>query len=269
MPRPRLIAIALLCWCLIPSSAFAWGEKGHRIVALVALEHLSPAARKGVAALLSADPDGRVRTLDDAAVWPDWIKQERPETKPWHFVDIEYSKNSYSRAVDCPGNDQSDCIIVRIDRFLGVLGNQGASTAERREALKFLAHLVGDLHQPLHCAERNHDRGGNNVKVKWFGKKMNLHVLWDAGIIDRAGLTAGEFAELLLEDVTAPQVSAQQAGTVVAWAEAAHTLARSHAYRGLGNGLLGQRYYDQTADAVDEQLLKAGLRLARLLNSAF
>ena len=269
MTRRALIPVVSVClFVAIPSASYAWGEKGHRIVALVADAHLTPTVRAAVVALLATDTDPRVHSLDDAAVWPDLIKNARPDTKPWHFVDIPRAEKHYDAMRDCPGETGDDCIVVRIEQFRTTLKTATATTGARLEALKFLAHFLGDLHQPLHCADDN-DRGGNDVQVKWFGKKLNLHSLWDSGIVDKAGLSNADFADELLNAVKPEKVAALQVGTVVEWAEAAHLVAKTHAYKITTNHLLGQAYYNANADTVDDQLTKAGLRLARILNESF
>jgi hypothetical protein len=169
MTRRAVIFVVSVCLSLaVPSASYAWGEKGHRIVALVADAHLTATARAAVATLLAIDTDPRVHSLDDAAVWPDLIKNARPDTKPWHFVDIPRAEGHYDAMRDCSGETHDDCIITRIEQFGTILKTATAAPAARLEALTFLAHFLGDLHQPLHCADDN-DRGGNDVEVKWFG----------------------------------------------------------------------------------------------------
>jgi len=268
----RLIAISL-CLLGMSPSLYAWGPKGHRIVALIAESQLTDAAKQGIRDLLDTETDPRVTSLPDAAIWPDLIKGDRPETKPWHFVDIlitgrNQPNNVYDQLRDCA---DGNCIIPKVDEFRAILKDQQASMSARLEALKFITHFIGDLHQPLHCAD-NHDKGGNDVKTKFFGKTMNLHSLWDSGIIDHAGLDEGTFASELLDHIDAAKIPSIQAGTVVDWANASHALAKRHSYklpRGSQPFLLGQAYYNANADTVDEQLTKAGLRLARILNESF
>ena len=159
----------------------------------------------------------------------------------------------------------------RIDAFTAILKDTTKSLGDRLEALKFVEHLIGDLHQPLHCAD-NMDRGGNDVSVKWFGKKTNLHSVWDSSIIDKAGLTPDVFASDLLDNIsklTASQIASIQSGTLADWALESHTLARTHAYKLSNSHLLGQNYYNTNADTVDARLTNAGLRLAKVLNDSF
>jgi len=128
------------------------GEKGHRIVALIAQDKLTPAAKTAVADLLSVETDTRVHSFEDGAVWPDLIKGQRPETKPWHFVDIQKALTTYNPTRDCTEAGPVNCIIPRIEAFTTILKDKTKPLAERLEALKFIEHLVGDLHSP--CTAR-------------------------------------------------------------------------------------------------------------------
>ena len=272
MQRTTRVTALALCLLALAPPTYAWGPKGHRIVAIVAEAHLTTAAKQAIQDLLDTETDPRVTSLADAAIWPDLIKRDRPETKPWHFVDILVSapgavNNKYDQARDCA---DGECIVPKIAEFRATLKDPSASMTARLEALKFISHFIGDLHQPLHCADK-HDRGGNDVDVKFFGKRMNLHSLWDTGIIEHAGLDEQSFATELLESIDAEKIPTIQAGEVVDWTNASHALAKNHAYK-LPAGslkLLGQNYYNSNADIVDTQLTKAGLRLARILNESF
>ena len=258
--RRALFLVGLLGF-LFPVPIGAWGDAGHRIVALVAADRLSPAVATAAHNLLEG------KTLAEVATEADRIRQFRPETKNWHFVDIPKNATDYDPTRDCQPTDNGDCAIAAIERFRTTLADATKPTADRKEALTFLVHLLGDLHQPLHCANNN-DRGGNEVKVKWFGKRSNLHAIWDTGIIEEAALTDREFADEIAGGVTAAEVASIQAGTVIDWALEAHKLAKTHAYKISASKLLGPQYYDANADTVDQQLLRAGLRLAKVLNEA-
>ena len=140
----------------------------------------------------------------------------------------------------------------KIAEFRDLLKNSSASLEARLEALKFITHFIGDLHQPLHVSD-DHDRGGNEVHVRFFGKSMNLHSVWDAGIIDHAGLDEDTFASELLNNIDATKIASIQAGSVIDWTNATHTLAKPHVYKLPGGDTpkLGQNYYDLNADTVD------------------
>jgi len=239
------------------TSAFAWGPRGHRITAIIAERHLSDTAAAQVDALLEGD------RLVDVATWADDVRNARPETKEMHFVDIPRSAAAYDASRDC-AND--DCVIAAIEHFREVLGDTSNSDEDRAEALKFLVHFVGDMHQPLHCADDN-DRGGNDVRVKFFGGKSNLHQVWDSRILDRAKIPDDEDYADRLEATLAPGDETQiTKGDPVKWANATHTLAVNNAYVLPANKTLGQTYVNKNLPVVNRQLLRGGLRLAKILN---
>src|SRR5580692_10642005 len=165
---PLLLAASFIS----PSEAFAWGDEGHRIVALIAASELTPQAKTQVESLLGGDASS---SMADLSTWADEIKFHRHETSPWHYVDIEIDSTGYDPARDCP---TGDCVVAQIERDERIVGDRSLAMPVRAEALKFLIHFVGDLHQPLHCAD-NHDRGGNEVKVILGRRSTNLHAVWD------------------------------------------------------------------------------------------
>ena len=264
------IGALLVCLCAGQATSHAWGERGHRTVALIAQDRLSPSARAAIADLLSVETDPRVHSLEDGATWPDLIRRDRPETGAWHFVSIGLDHTDYIPERDCTEAGPADCLVPRIESFTAILRDKSRSLAARLEALKFVVHLVGDLHQPLHCADHM-DRGGNDVEVRWFGKRTELHAVWDSSIIERAGETPDVFAGELINTInrlSPARIAAIQAGTTSDWVVASHALAKARAYRLPRNRRLGQSYYDANVDTVDDQLINGGLRLARILNDS-
>jgi hypothetical protein len=259
-----LFLLVTLMSCTAPI-ANAWGASGHRIVAIIAARHLKPQARQRIAQIL-----GPHVSLESVANYADAVRNSRPETYNFHFVDIPKSANNYDPDRDCRMDpEKGDCVIAALERFKAQVNDPHESLAKRRFALKFIVHLVGDLHQPLHCADNNNDHGGGRVNVKWFGTSTNLHKVWDTEIIDAARLTDNEFADALDSDLTAAQIQTRQQGTVLQWVLESHRLAREHAYAIPDNKELDQEYYDANSGIVDEQLLRGGLRLAKFLNSIF
>ena len=176
--RIRIALITALL--LLPSLAFAWGPEGHAIIAQIAEDRLAPAARQQVDQLLDGD------SLAVVASWADEIRIHRPDTAQWHFVDIPKNANDYDPARDCRPTPRGDCIIAAIDRELAILRDASADKDKRAEALKFIVHFVGDLHQPLHCAD-DHDRGGNDVTVKFFRRTTNCTRSGTVGSFRRRG----------------------------------------------------------------------------------
>lgn len=173
---------------LVPSPALAWGKTGHRVVAAIADTQLSGLARAQVEEIL-----GPGESLDEAANWPDEMRSApgtfwQKTATPWHYVTL--NGIIYDHAP--PEGDALEAL----GRFSKTLRDPTASRDDRQEALRFIVHLVGDLHQPLHNGKCC-DRGGNDVKVTWFGKPTNLHAVWDSQLVDDEQLSFTELAAKL------------------------------------------------------------------------
>jgi nuclease S1 len=260
LPRPQLaLALALL---LLPSSLHAWAREGHEIIAIIAEPRLQPEVRDAVVALLEGT------TFIRAANWAD---KDR-ETAPWHYVNIDIMDTEYDAARVCP---QDQCVIGQIERFRRELANADGDVRKRQKALKYLIHLVGDLHQPLHAGD-NQDRGGNDVQVEFIGETINpyshqpwnLHAVWDSGILEVRDPDAHHYAERLNAWLKSQPAGAFQDGSVVDWAMESHRIAKDHVYVLPLDLKLGEDYYRANVPVVDQQLAKAGVRLAKLLNEA-
>lgn len=113
--------------------------------------------------------------MEVASTWADEIRRDRPETAPWHYVDIKVTSTGLDRGRNCPGDD---CVVAQIEKDLAIVRDRTLAPPIRAEALRFLIHFVGDLHQPLHAAD-SHDRGGNEVRVVLDGELTNLRAVWD------------------------------------------------------------------------------------------
>jgi hypothetical protein len=187
MKARHLLAFVASVTAVTPSPALAWGKTGHRVVAALADPQLSGLARAHVQELLGVD------SLVEAATWPDDMRSA-PETfwqktaTPWHYVTL--NGIVYDRT---PSEGDA---LEALDRFRATLRDPSASLADKRLALRFVVHLVGDLHQPLHVGKCC-DRGGNEVKVKWFGRDLNLHSVWDSALVDEEQLSFTEMAAKL------------------------------------------------------------------------
>jgi hypothetical protein len=194
------------------------------------------------------------------ANWADEIRDARPQTGPWHYVDVPLQAGSYHAGRDCAGGD---CVVAQIDRDRRILADRKAGTAARTEALRFLIHFVADLHQPLH-AEDNGDKGGNQVRVRIGRMRANLHKVWDHDVV------------LPLEGSALGPVSPAQrrdwaSGTPARWANESHAIAREHIYPplwGARDVQLPRDYGLREAPLVRILLSKAGTRLAWLINTA-
>ncbi|MCX6628540.1 MAG: S1/P1 nuclease [Candidatus Solibacter sp.] len=256
----RLAVILVLCGSL---PAFGWGPEGHNLIARLAAAHLTPAAAARVAEIL-----GPGITLQSIASWPDQIRRDRAETGPWHYVDIPIDRPRLDMARDCP---KGDCVLAKIEDFKKVLADPAATAVQRKEALMFLVHFVGDMHQPLHSAD-NKDKGGNDVKVDFFGRSSNLHSVWDSGLLGRLGQEDALFTQYS-EDLTEKLVQKWGKGTPEAWAEQSHKVGQKVVYGKLPKATAGAQVkvdatYERVAGPViREQIEKAGARLAAVLNA--
>ncbi len=260
----RSICFAILLCGSVPSQAFAWGAEGHRIVAEIAEQYLEPATARQVRDLLALD---NVTTLADVANWADQIRPLRRDTAPWHFVDIPIGANGYDHTRDCPNDD---CVVAKIEQFAAELHNRELSPRMRLDALKFVVHFVGDVHQPLHASD-NGDRGGNEIKVEFLGHRTNLHAVWDTGIL--APAVQGDeraYALRLMRSITPADLARWRAGSAVDWANESHAVAVRVIYGELPHspGILSASYEAAALPIVNEQLEMAGVRLAALLNAA-
>jgi hypothetical protein len=258
----RRAAAAFALTLVVASSALGWGQEGHRVVAIIAERHLTAKARERVRQILG--PEG---SLAAVSTWADEIRPSRPETAPWHYIDIPLDASAIDPARDCP---KGDCVTAAITRFVAVLRNTASSPDAKSEALKFVVHFVADLHQPLHCSD-NHDRGGNDVHVKFFGENGNLHSVWDTLLIERIDSNTESYAKRLDAALTDSSIGAFEQGMVEDWALESHSVAVKVAYGALPSGGtldLGADYFQAASPAVDVQLWTAGIRLALILNEA-
>jgi len=184
----RLLVAAFLAAAALPSPALAWGKTGHRVVAAIADTQLSGLARAHIREIL-----GPGESLVDAANWPDEMRSApgkfwQKTATPWHYVTL--NGIVYDHAP--PEGDALEAL----EHFRKVLQDPKADLADKQMALRFIIHIVGDLHQPLHVGKCC-DRGGNDVKVTFFGKPTNLHGVWDSQLVDEEQLSYSELAEKL------------------------------------------------------------------------
>jgi hypothetical protein len=181
------LAAAAIAVAAIPSPALAWGKTGHRVVAALADPQLSGLARAHVKELLGVD------SLDEAATWPDDMRSApgqfwQKTASPWHYVTLNGIVYDHAPS-------EGDALEA-LNRFRATLLDPNASLADKKLALRFVVHIVGDLHQPLHVGKCC-DKGGNEVKVKWFGGDLNLHSVWDSALVDEEQLSFTEMAAKL------------------------------------------------------------------------
>lgn len=258
----------LLLGLAMPQNCWAWGREGHRLTALVAEQYLTPETKAQITELLHNE------SLADVAPWADSYRADHPETAKWHYVDIPSAEAKFDRNRDCPVSETDpkspwrDCVTDRILYFEGRLGDASLSAAERAVALKFVVHLIGDIHQPFHAYAD--DRGGNNIRVTFLGSAVcgtyacNLHGVWDDSIIEEQGLNETKYTERLLQEIKSNDWERLAGGEPTTWANISHHYALEAV---APNGaLITHEYVAEEAKVVDAQLALAGLRMARVLN---
>jgi len=265
----RRLILALAIAVLMPATGHAWGSKGHKVVAALSLEYLSDGARAEIASLLGPD-DGK---YINAAVWADQIRNDRPKTKPWHFVDIPNNAAGYDPSRDCKNQN---CAVAQIDLFAKQLADRKLSKAKRAEALKFVIHFVGDIHQPMHGAEDDDDQGGNLVFVTVDGITDKLHSVWDTLLVNKLGGSPEEIAENLESRISDADVKKFGNGTAKDWAEESHKIAHDFIYaqsKGKEHDednpvVLPNDYLAKALPIVRSRLSLGAVRLAMVLNKA-
>lgn len=263
---PRIASLLLLALLALPAppavatpapSALRWGKSGHRIIARVAASQLTPLTRQRVHELLGDE------TLASIAPWGDEIRAERPNTANWHYIDIPVTDSLYRPERYCPDG----CIITALKTQLALLANQSTPRSQRAEALKWVVHLVGDLHQPLHVGERG-DRGGNDVKITWEGRPSNLHRLWDSQLLEADGLDENAWVTRFEREIAQRGDLVQvRMGTPESWAMESHAISRDVVYPFLPPSLdVTKRYFEEVHTVMEDQIFRASVRLASLLN---
>ncbi len=251
----------IICLCFIVTSslgqAFGWGQTGHRVVGLVAEQHLNKKARKKVLLILGNNSLAEVSNfMDDVKSDPAYN-----HTHDWHWVTIP-DNMKYEQTQKNPNGD----LIMKIEELVQALKTHNLPAAHEQENLKFLIHLVGDLHQPLHVGGKD-DAGGNNVKLQWFGHPSNLHRVWDSDIIDGKNLSYTELASFLDEPGKA-QIKNWQSTNVRDWAYGMMPF-RPQVYAIPAEGKLGYRYSYDNFGTIQKLLMQGGIRLAGLLNQIY
>lgn len=250
-----LLALALA----LAAPAAAWGPTGHRITGALADHYLSPRARAGVMEILGTE------SLADASTWADHMRSApglfwRVTASPWHFVTVPDGR----RWRDQPPPGEGDALTA-LERFAATIRDPAAPLAERKLALRFAIHIVGDLSQPLHVG-RPGDRGGNDIKVRFFGRETNLHAVWDGDLIDHERLSFSEWADRLHRRLTPEELRAWSSPDPEQWVDDAVAI-RGALYP--ADPELRFDYVFLQRERLDQQLAKGGLRLAAWLNRLF
>jgi hypothetical protein len=262
------VPIAALLIVVQAAPARAWAPLGHRLAGRLAERHLTPQANAAVKELFEPG-----ETMAEASTWADEHRRDIKGSGPWHYVDVPLDQDRYDDrfAGDTP---EKGYIVPKIREFRAVLKDRSRPLEERRMALRFLVHLVEDLHMPLHVGD-NHDRGGNDTQVRFFDEGTNMHRLWDGDMIARADADEDRWLANLVAMDTHEARTKAMAGTVEDWATES-LLAAREAYKDPATGRkiqpgtkLGEPYQATNLPVARRRLYQGGVRLAMVLNEVF
>lgn len=281
--RPvHAVALLLLLGLLLAGPVIAWSALGHKLVGELAQRHLTPAANAEVSRLLAGEPDP---TLAGVATWADTLRDSNPErfkqTSRWHYVNLSSDNCRYAPERDCK---DGECVIAAISAQRAILADRSQPIEARRDALKFIVHLVGDVHQPMHANARN-DQGGNKYQIslrtdiqpeayardRYVGGVMgtNLHSVWDYYVLAERGLDLEQYAARLDREPW-PPVLDRNAVTPASWASESCALTEARQLYPKQNGQevhkLDRSYSDKHRALAEQRIRIAAYRLATLLN---
>ncbi len=253
------IGLLLVCFSF---QSMAWGKLGHRIVGEIASSYLTAKAKKEIQLILGNE------SIAITSNWPDFIRSDTnyKYLNAWHYVDLE--KNlSFMVARDSLKTDTSANAYNKIDFLIQQLKNKSLPQADKLMYLRLLIHIVGDVHQPFHVGRKG-DRGGNDIKVSWFGESSNLHKIWDEEIIDYQQLSFTEYVNSI-NFTTLQQRNEWQKEPMDKWFYDSYEISERLHDDVKPNEKLGYNYNFKYIETLNNQLLKGGVRLAGILNQVF
>ena len=274
----RIHTFLVSCLLLFPLQALAWSNLGHRLVGDIAQRHLTPAANAQVAELLQGEAEP---SLAGVASWADTLRKSTPQSYPgsdrWHYVNFPANTCAYQPPRDCA---DGNCVVGQIERQRVILADRTRPLAARRDALKFLVHLVGDTHQPLHNSNRQ-DKGGNDYQISLRTPLVptgelarnyvdgvmgtNLHSIWDYYVLGSAALSAQDYADRLAVRAWPPK-HVSRSSRPADWAVESCKLISVHRLYPAGHKL-DQDYLQAQRPLAERQVQTAAKRLADLLNT--
>jgi len=249
--RSAATLICTMLACTMVGNAMAWGSQGHQVIASIAQAQLTPAAQREVGRLLAQEPG---QTLVAISTWAD--KHRNTVTAAWHYVNFPRDTCAYNEMRDCP---DGKCVVGAIEKQASIL-ERDVSDEKRLTALKYLVHLVADVHQPLHAGYLD-DKGGNKYQLQVFTRGSNLHALWDTELIRNLEVDTDELAKRLRASATT--ILSNDLSMSVAAEESCRIVGMSGFYP---SRKVGQDYVEKFTPVMEHRLATAGARLARLLN---
>ena len=248
---------------IVPCHSFAWGVLGHRIVGQIAESYLTSKAKMQVQKILGTE------TIAMASNWADFIKSDSAYDYiySWHFINLD-SGLTAAQVKSFLQKDTATDVYTKTNFLVKELKNKQLSMEKKRMYLKLLIHFVGDIHQPLHVGRKD-DLGGNRIKVLWFSTPTNLHAVWDEQLINFQQLSYTEYTNAINHTTTRQRLSWQKQ-TISEWINESYQIAQTlYSEVKQPDQKLGYRYNYDHIETLNDRLVKAGVRLAGLLNELF
>ncbi|HUB59831.1 MAG TPA: S1/P1 nuclease [Puia sp.] len=257
--------IALSLFSLVLSAALlSWGVTGHRTIGKIAANHLTPQATAAVRELIGDT------TLAEISTWPDEVRSQPAyrNTATWHYINLPLGLSFTEFEAKVKGMTREN-VYSALLRQEQILGSTASTRPQKVEALKYIVHFVGDLHQPMHVS-REEDKGGNTIQLNYDGNGTNLHALWDSKLIDHQGLTYEQMAEKY-DHATAAQIRQWQSEPLIQWIwESYQVSSRLYAeVDAMKSRTIDDSYYQAHIGIIGDRIEKAGIRLAGVLNEIF
>lgn len=253
----KITLIALL----IPTLCFGWGSEGHRITGAIAEMYMKDVTRSKINQILGYE------SVEDISNWLDWKRDDWGSASPFHYISMPPDATEF-KSEHCAS--KGVCAVSMIMKYKKRLQDKYESKEAKAEALKIIVHLFEDLHMPLHTGGKKGDYGGNGVKVVYFGKETNLHKVFDFEEIQHSGKSEEQIVYELTKDLTKERIQHIQYGTLTDWINDSHKHVvpiydRLPKPKGEFH-VLDQAYADYVSQVINEQMLEAGIRLAKYLD---
>ncbi|EOR96253.1 endonuclease [Arcticibacter svalbardensis MN12-7] len=247
---------------IIAITLISWGAAGHKTIAKIAENHLTPKAKDAIKVLLGDE------NMTEVAPWADQLRNDTDykNTAAWHYLNVPLglSYEQFSKTVKEQGANN---IYGALIKFEAELTSNTSTPEQKTDALKFIIHFVGDMHQPMHIS-RSEDKGGNSIQLQFDGKGTNLHKLWDSGLINKQGMNFTQMA--ITYDKTSPsEISQWQSDSPMKWMFESYLITASLYKDAEKNNKPDDRYYQENIKLVQKRIEMGGIRLAGTLNTLF
>lgn len=251
-------AVALVATVTLVS----WGVTGHRAIGKIAEKHLSLKAQEAVKDLLGT------QSMADVSTYADQVRSQEQYkyTAPWHYINMPSGLSEADFKAEVI-KQEKDNVYRALIKCKNDLTDPAKSREEKIFALKFIIHMVGDLHQPMHVS-RSEDQGGNKIKVTFLGKPGNLHGLWDSGLPEHEGLNYEQLAEKV-DKATPEEIKTWQSDDMVKWLYESYRLSEQLYADAAKTPDLDEAYYQAHIPVFEDRMEKAGIRLAGVLNAIY